>query len=109
MKFSSPLPSREKRNDIAIVSNLGNIHVLDVPESVEQAIKEGRPCPSFWTYGMTIEEFIIAPRYKTRLVKLYGETSATKIYNRIELHLVGCKVETKSIPKESNHTGEFDL
>ena len=107
MKFSRD--TAEKRNDIAIVSNMGNIHVLDVPEIVEVAIKDGRPCPSYWTHGMTISEFIIAPRYKTRLIKLYGETTATKIYNRIELHLVGGKVETKSIPKKSNDLGEYEL
>lgn len=98
-----------KRNDIALVTNLGNIVVLDVPEEVEKAVITQRPIPIYWTQGLTVMDFLIAPRYRARLVKLYGETSATKIYNRIELHLVGCKVETKSIPKESNHTGEFDL
>lgn len=98
-----------KRNDIALVTNVGNIVVLDVPEGVEQAVKEQRPIPTFWTQGLTVMGFLIAPRYRARLVKLYGETTATKIYNRIELHLVGHKVETKSIPKESNYTGEFDL
>lgn len=65
------------------VTAAGTLHTFAVPVFVENKIACDEPIPSSFMHGLKLQQYIIAPAYKSFLLRTYGKEVGEKIFRKL--------------------------